>query len=241
MIHFITYGNNLYEKSKKKLCQEAQQSRWFNTVTLYGPNDLTNDFKEKFKNILEMPRGVGYWIWKIDIIEQKIKDVNDNDIIVYMDAGCTINKRGEKRFYEYIDMLENSGEGMIGFQMHCHIEKIWTTKEIFDYFKVELGSRIANSGQFIGGIMILKKCKKTDKMLKAWKNVCESNSLLITDHYNSNQDKKFFRDNRHDQSILSIIKKLHGVIELSDETWFNKFGKGESLKYPFWATRRCIK
>ena len=49
---------------------------------------------------------------------------------------------------------------------------------------------------------------------------------------------------RHDQSILSIICKLHGSILLKQETFFNGlngvyggFGQKESLNYPFWATR----
>jgi len=27
------------------------------------------------------------------------------------------------------------------------------------------------------------------------------------------------------------------ICDLSDETWFEKFGEGKSLEYSFWATR----
>ena len=53
----------------------------------------------------------------------------------------------------------------------------------------------------------------------------------------NNNQKEFFRDNRHDQSILSVSRKIHGSLVLPEETWFESFGCENSLKYPFWATR----
>ena len=47
----------------------------------------------------------------------------------------------------------------------------------------------------------------------------------------------YFIDNRHEQSILSIIRKMGNPILLTDETWF-PFGSKKSLNYPFWATRK---
>ena len=63
-------------------------------------------------------------------------------------------------------------------------------------------------------------------------------SLLITDKYNQTNQKEYFKDNRHDQSISSIIrKKIGSVVIEKDESWIVPFGSSESLKYPFWATR----
>jgi hypothetical protein len=47
-----------------------------------------------------------------------------------------------------------------------------------------------------------------------------------------------FIDNRHDQSILSLVRKKRGSIVLMDETYFQPFGNKESLRFPFWATRK---
>ena len=63
---------------------------------------------------------------------------------------------------------------------------------------------------------------------------------MFTDIYN-NQQHSFFKDNRHEQSVLSLIRKKYGTVVVEgDETWMQPFGKGESLKYPFWATRSKI-
>ena len=238
MIHLITYGDKKYEKSKQRLYNEAKNTNWFNSITLYGPENLDNNFKNKFNDILNMPRGAGYWIWKSHIIKKKLNEINDNDILIYLDAGCSINEKGKKRLDEYVDMLNKNGEGIISFQMP-HIEKNYTTKEIFTYFDIDINSNIANSGQFMATIIIMKKNINLINIFNLNEKLLHDNYLLITDYYNKNQPKEFI-DNRHDQSILSIIRKIHGSIILNDETWFghNLFGNQESLKYPFWATRK---
>ena len=39
-IHFITYGNDRFKNSKKRLYNEANATGWFDTITSYGPEDL---------------------------------------------------------------------------------------------------------------------------------------------------------------------------------------------------------
>ena len=51
MIHLITYGDSKYTESKKRIYNQANSLGWFDTITLYSPEDLDADFKEQFKNI----------------------------------------------------------------------------------------------------------------------------------------------------------------------------------------------
>ena len=236
MIHLITYGNINFSNSKKRLCNEAKATNWFDSITSYGPEDLDNKFKLKFKNILEQPRIAGYGIWRPYIIKKKLDEINDNDILIYLDAGCSINPQGKDRFNEYIEMLNNNDEGIISFKMP-HIEKKFTIKEIFNYFNIDINGEIANSGQILDGILIMKKNKNLININNIWYNVIYDNPLLFTDHYNNNQES-YFRNNRHEQSIFSVIRKMYKSILLEDETWFELFGNERSLKYPFWATRK---
>ena len=236
MIHLITYSNHVYENSKHRLCEQAKNTEWFDTIKSYSPEDLDSDYTEHFKNILNMPRGAGYWIWKSYIIKKRLEEIDDGDILIYLDSGCYINFKGEKRFDEYIKMLNNSDEGIISFQLIGHNEKEWTTKEIFSYFMLDNNGEIANSGQIIGGIRIMKKNQNIMKLINAETKVYYDNPLLVTDHYNNNQES-YFKDNRHEQSIFSIIRKMSNPILLTDETFCLPFGDKESLKYPFWAAR----
>ena len=235
-IHLISYGNNNFANSKKRLVLEAKNTNWFDTITMYGPESLDDDFKMKFKNILNKPRIGGYGIWRPYIIKKKLNEINDNDILIYLDAGCTINPKGVKRFYEYIDIINNSEYGIISFQMH-QLEKNWTTKEIFNYFNVENYTNITDTGQILSGIIIMKKNNNTIQLNNIWYNVIFNNPLLFTDYYNNKQEK-YFRDNRHEQSVFSVIRKMNNSILIHDETYFKPFNSPLSLQYPFWATRK---
>jgi hypothetical protein len=71
MKHLIIYGDNNYSKAKKRLENEALNTDWFDSVTVYGTEILDNNFKNKFKAVLSHSRGAGYWIWKNYIIKKK--------------------------------------------------------------------------------------------------------------------------------------------------------------------------
>ena len=234
-VYLITYGNEKFYNSKKRLQNEANSTGWFDNITIYGPEDLDNDFREKNKNILNQNRGNGYWMWKSYIIKKHLDKINENDILIYLDTGCCINPKGKNRFDEYIEMLNKTDTSCISFQMN-HLEKVWSIKEIFQYFNIDVDGEIANSGQIIGGVQIIKKNYKSINMVNQWVETISNNPLLFTDHYNSNQES-YFIDNRHDQSIFSIIRKMNNTILLNDETYFTPFGSDESLKYPFWTSR----
>ena len=100
------------------------------------------------------------------ILLKKLNEINDDDILIYLDAGCSINHKGKNRFYEYVDMLNKSDEDIISFKMSHLPEKHYTTKEIFNYFNVDINSSIANSGQILDGILIMKKNKDLIKKIK---------------------------------------------------------------------------
>lgn len=238
MIHLITYGDSKYTESKKRIYNQANRLGWFDTITLYSPEDLDEEFKKQFKDILELPRGGGYWIWKPYIIKKHMDMIKEDDILIYIDAGCYINPKGAERFKEYIEMLNNSEEGCISFQMSQYKEKTWTTKEIFELLNIHNDSNdILETGQIMATIKMFKKNANAVNIVSAWLNALYRNPLVFTDHYNKNQCEGFI-DNRHDQSVCSIICKLYKTIILEDETYFeNGFGNEVSLRYPLWATR----
>lgn len=120
--------------------------------------------------------------------------------------------------------------------MVWNTEKYWTTQQIFDYFNIDTDSQIANTGQLVGGIRIMKKNDNFIKQINMELETLYNNPLLFTDYYNNNQ-QNYFIENRHDQSVFSIISKMNKyTILLNDETFF-EFDPQEPLKYPFFATR----
>lgn len=230
MIHLITYGDIKWLRAKRRLVREAKTTGWFDTITAYGPEDLDDEFKTKFANILNQSRGGGYWIWKTFIIKKRLAEIDDGDILIYLDSGCSINPEGNGRFDEYMDMLNNTDS--ISFQITLP-EKHWTTREIFNHFNISTDSEICNTGQYQGGIRLMKKTQNTINITNLEWQTLHNNPLLFTDHYSSCQES-YFRENRHDQSIYSVIMKMHNSFSLPDENNLITI-KDKKLKYPFWV------
>ena len=125
-------------------------------------------------------------------------------------------------------MLNESPYGIISFQTD-NIERIWTTKELFKFLDIDLESDIAKSGQYVGGILIMKKSEHLLNILNKCIEIIDKDNNLITDLYNTNQEH-YFKENRHDQSILSLVRKKNNSIVIS---YYN-----ESTKLPFIASRK---
>lgn len=234
--YFITYGDEHYTLSKQRLLRQAKNFGEFTHCIAYSYTDLDPDFKEKFKDILINKRGAGYWIWKFQIIKQTLNLMNDNDILIYADAGCSINPHGKNRFHEYITLLNKSDYGFLSFQS-THPENNFTTQQLFNYFNIPTNSNITTSGQYIATCLFIKKNNHSLTILNTIFKLLNDHPLLITDTYNKISQSPVFVDHRHDQSILSIVRKIHGSVVVPDETYFVPFGSNISLNFPIWATR----
>jgi hypothetical protein len=239
-INFITYSDTSeFSISKKHLTSLAQESKFFDSVISYSRQDLDEEFVKKYLNILKHERGGGYWLWKINIINKTLKEMKDNDILLYMDAGSSLNYFAKKRFYEYIQMINEVREiGNLRFESEKHhIEKIWTSKEVFSELKIPIESDIGNSTQLEGGHLLFKKNEHTLELLDTFIKVVDADNNLITDHYNNSIQIDGFEECRHDQSILSLLSKKHGCVRIENETDFRS-REDMQFDYPILAVRK---
>lgn len=117
----------------------------------------------------------------------------------------------------------------------------YTKKIIFDYFEenfknnnIEISKdTMKNSIQCLGGVQIIKKTKHSSKIIKIWSDITK-NHFLINDMI-TNEEIPEFIENRHDQSIYSILVNIFGSIKLKDEVDFDNWTDGN--EYPFLAKR----
>ena len=237
-IFFITYGSSEFNISKKHLINLAKYSNIFDECIDYSFKDLSTDFKKKYSNILNHERGGGYWVWKHEIINNALKELNKNDLVVYCDAGTSFNYHAKKRFFEYIEILNDSkfSNFRIESEEH-HIEKYWTTKEIFNFLNIDIDSNIANSTQFEGGHLIFKSNEDSKEYFNEYKKLLDFDENLITDFYNKEKQIDGFNENRHDQSIFSTLSKLYGSEYIKNETKF-KNNIEKQYDFPFLSVRR---
>jgi len=214
---FLTFGgpSDNYHKRVKELTSQANTFNLFDNIIGYTEKDLKNDknFWNRHGNFLENnKRGYGYWLWKSYIILKTLNNINENDIILYCDAGCHLKLNNKYKLLEYIDILNKSQYGIMSFQMN-YIEKHWNKGDVLKYFNDNYQNidieKIKNSGQNHATFMLIKKNKHSVILINKWYELC-SNYHFIDDSLSIEKNDIFFIDHRHDQSIFSLLVKVYG-------------------------------
>lgn len=230
--HLVTYGDTNYKDIKESFLKSAVTAGFFDEIHSFSELDLDAGFYKKIYEPVKSCRGGGYWIWKPYFVKKILNNLETNDILIYCDAGCTINKNGKNRFNQYIDMVLAAESGTVDFALNWR-EYQFTKAEVFSYF--QSASEIMNSAQLVGGILILRKCPHTIKLVDLWLETAVNHPFLFTDEQKSSQYEGFI-DHRHDQSIFSVIRKTYGANIIPNETSFRDFEK-KGQPFPFWATQ----
>lgn len=236
-IHFITFGNENYYEPLKRINEQAKKIDIFTDIHIIDDKKIKEDkiFWDKHGEFInENKRGYGYWIWKSYIVNKLLLEIEDNDIIIYCDAGCEININGKERLKEYIEIVNNSKYGILSFEMVGLLEKKYTKMKTF--IDLDCLSQL-ETNQLMATSFILKKCLHTVFLLNEYYNNCCNYSLINDNYYNIKNDIDFI-DHRHDQSIFSLLRKKYGTEILVDETYFGpKWEKNKCFKYPILCTR----
>lgn len=224
--HFVTFADSRLKISLDRIQKQAQDMNYYDNITIYNETGLDNNFIDHFKDkMIFGSRGFGYWCWKPQIILQELYKMNDNDILQYSDAGCHINKNGYEKLIEYFNIANDSG--ILAFQSrsksatpndikgHFLPEYQWTKGDILDYFNVRNNIDILKTGQIGSGIIFIKKCEKSIKIIQEWLKSYYYDYSLADDSLSKAQNIDGFIENRHDQSILSILCKINNIPTLS--------------------------
>jgi len=225
MLHFATFGTHDYEKQVKRITEEASRFELFTTITGYNPDMLDKSFVERHGDFMNNnKRGYGFWIWKPQIVLQALESIPNGDILVYADAGCTLNHLAKQKLLAYINT--DSTTGVVCFQMPPHLEKWYTKDEVFGVLGCD---HLKDTFQVHATAFLIRKCPASLQLVKDWSELTQRYELIDE----SGKQKYYFRDFRHDQGTWSLLNKLRGShIIATDET----FPPGR-VEYPIWGSR----
>jgi hypothetical protein len=202
------------------IVEEAEASGFFDFIHAFTLKDLDSDFLQQHKVMLASPsRGCGYWIYKAQIVLQTFINMKDGDILAYADAGCGFNKNFSS-LPRALSMLEDQSIPLVCYSMP-HVEHSWTKADTLNAMDVFHNLSITETGQVAATAWLIEKSPRSAKFIQTWKSWMEAEAYHLVDDSPSVFPNHFsFRDHRHDQSIFSILTKLHGIRCTSqDETW----------------------
>lgn len=242
-IYFCTFSDSRLQPTLKRIENEAKFSGFFDKVFIFNEFNLNKEFKKKFKGVLKYNvKGFGYWIWKVSIIQDVLSKLEDGDILLYADSGCSINKSGFNKFQDYIELVNGSGLGIMAVTLEdSFIESKYTKGDLFDHLKVRGNKAIYNTPQIQAGVLLIRKNKNADAFLKHWQELYEQDISLVNDEASKKPNFSDFITHRHDQSVFSVLFKLNnkGVTIPLKEVWVKNLEDFELLNdNPIWVSRK---
>ena len=131
------------------------------------------------------------------------------------------------KFSQYTEMINSAPNSCIAFPLHSIVndkpilEKYWTKPDVFDHFKVKNNKSIRDTLQRAGGMLhAARKSPFTLRLYKEWWLTAKHHPSLFSDETSYPDFFKKGLFHRHDQSVWSILSKIHGSIEADPEEEF---------------------
>lgn len=196
---FITYGDASFEKTKKRIVQEAESVGVFDEVIAYGPENVSP--KVLSSETFKIQRGGGLWCWKPDVILSTLEAHDDGDIIVYCDAGCSLYRSSEwSRYFKHLTDCDILAQRLL------QRTDRWTTTELMSFFS-DNGPRWTKDYQYLSGVIFFRNSQFCRKFVEEWRDIMLAYPEWLID---VPIDKRHlqppsFIESRHDQSVFSAL------------------------------------
>ena len=206
--HFITFATQNYLQYAKEICESALNKGAFDTVKIYEYKDIDPIFLNKNRHILEQSRGAGYWLWKPYIIKKHLLDIDEGDILCYCDSS-----------YLFLNNIQNVSDlwlqtKNIAVPHNKPNDTSWFEKNYtkFDTLLLmnvpqNLHDSYRDSYQAWAGFFLTRKCFISTIFVGEWLTYSQDNRIITDSKSILGKEYTDFIDNRHDQSVLSILLK----------------------------------
>ena len=241
MLVFLTFASS--NMSYKRIKNEAIESKLFDKVIAYDEHDLPEDFQQIMKNRISEygMKGYAYWSWKPYIIKQTLEEMNDGDILLYMDAGSTLNINDDS-IGNFNNFINQSIENKLGYYRTIGITKYYSTRKLIsvveNYYNYSFKDEELMVKEIQASTIVLPKNKTSMAIVNDWNYIAQNNFDTITDIYNNADNGDEFIRNQHDQSLLSLILIKYKIPSINGiESWTS--GDWKTLNHmPFLDTRK---
>ena len=227
--YFITFGaGKNFISAGERLIKQVKLTNYFDELILYTDEDLKNDkkfWKKHSEFILNSKRGYGYWIWKSFIIRKTMKNMNNGDILMYLDSGCEIAEPKQLLIPNFFEFVKE--DKIIGSP--ARIEKLWVKKDLITYLNVT-DDEYLNTYQRQAGAVMYFICNETRNLVNLWYRIC-GNYHMIDDSKSIEPNFSYFKEHRHDQSIFSLLTKKYNIYSdknIEDCVYYIRNRKGAS-------------
>jgi len=230
----ISFGNEKFYKSLELLEKTSLEIGKIDKFIHYTQQQLKEEeFWIKNQYILSKSRGAGYWIWKPYIILKTFENINNDDIVLYSDAGLKVIDNLNPLF-EIAQMNPNDGKVIfkvpwVGAQ---HIAKMWVKRDCFILTNSN-EQKYWNAVMTNGAVSLWVKNEQNTIFLNEWLKYLRDPRISTDDPNMCGVNFVEFKDHRHDQAVLTLLAVKYNFELFRDPTQWGNDSKNEFSNSPY--------
>jgi hypothetical protein len=214
MISLTTFATDEYAAAQIGLAQSALGAG-ARKVTMWRPEDLRRtQFYQENREILDRPRGGGYWLWKPYIILTELERVSEGEFVIYHDCGHPDKPNMIKRPLSIVaDWCRDHHGGMIpGIYIPRYGRSArWTKGECYSVMGCD-SPAYTDHPLIQAGFSVWRKQQASLDFVREWLHWCSVPAAILDDRIDpAIPDAPDFREHRHDQSVLTLLALKRGL------------------------------
>ena len=217
-IHLVTFASPRFRHRQLFLGWSALAYGVANSVTHWTPNKLlAAGFENRCPTIRLSERGSGFYAWKPFIIQKKLEEMPEGDIIFYCDVGRTFPYKllsGSLQFF--LDWMKTHKQSVMpGIKIPWGGPmSMWTKRDAFVSMAMDT-PEVYSSSPIQASFSIWVNNPESRGIVSEWM-VISGNRQMISDDPSKLGFPELpdFYEHRHDQSLLSLVclkRRIEGM------------------------------
>lgn len=183
---------------------------------MYSMADVDREFYNQNIKIFSQPKGAGYWLWKPYLIRKKLAEIQDGDVLMYVDSmylfmtdPCKLMPANAG----HVCFERKAGQGTFKEFPYTKHDAYLLMDVKPDYQRIQPWA----------GFLMLRKSDAVVKFVDEWLHYCQDYRIISNDPSELAKELPGFRGNRNDQTVLSLLlrKKHWNCRPLRKDVLFN--------------------
>lgn len=230
-INYVSVGSKgegaVYIKARDYNTKTAYERGEVDKVIEWSP-EMIQDYILQHKDIFDISRGAGLWLWKPYIILQTLRQINDGDYVIYADAGSFYIDK----VHSLIDVMKRDDVWLMPYEMPL-LNRQFCKHESYVLANVPED----NTNQICATELVVKKCLESVRFVEEWLRLCEDIRILSPEHFC--RDIEEFPDfiaHREDQAVYSLMVRKYDLQVYKEPTeagvmpWGYAYSRGEYVR-----------
>ena len=221
-IHLVSYATPRFRLRQILLGLSARINHVADTNTAWNPESLQSaGFESRMAEISLNERGSGFCAWKPFVIDAKLREIPDGDIVLYCDVGRLYPfKLLDQPITSYLQWMEEKGQDVMpGIRIPWSGPNAsWIKRGALAALQMDI-PEVLEASPVQASFSVWRSSEASRAFAADWLGLCARRELVSDDPSPGGLvEYPGFRGHRHDQALLSLLCIKYGLnaIDIGD-------------------------